>query len=95
MNFGKLTVTPGLRIDDNSTYGTHQTPRLAMNYKANDDFNVYASWSRVFSPPRLNDQFYLVTSRGKITSIGNENLKPEEATPGPGIPVPHGAQDPP
>ena len=78
MNFGKLTVTPGLRIDDNSTYGTHQTPRLAMNYKANDDFNVYASWSRVFSPPRLNDQFYLVTSRGKITSIGNENLKPEE-----------------
>ena len=33
MNFGKLTVTPGLRIDDNSTYGTHQTPRLAMNYK--------------------------------------------------------------
>ena len=48
MNFGKLTVTPGLRIDDNSTYGTHQTPRLAMNYKANDDFNVYASWSRVF-----------------------------------------------
>ena len=77
MTFGKLTVTPGLRLDDNSTYGVHQTPRLAVNYKANDDFNVYASWSRVFSPPRLNDQFYVTTSRGKITAMGNEDLQPE------------------
>ena len=77
MNFGKWTVTPGLRLDDNSTYGVHQTPRLAVNYKASDDFNVYASWSRVFSPPRLNDQFYVTTSRGKITAMGNEDLQPE------------------
>ena len=77
MSFGKLTVTPGLRLDDNSTYGVHQTPRLAVNYKASDDFNVYASWSRVFSPPRLNDQFYVTTSRGKITAMGNEDLQPE------------------
>jgi vitamin B12 transporter len=48
-----------------------------MNYKANDAFNVYASWGRVFSPPRLNDQFYVTTSRG-ITSQGNEDLQPEE-----------------
>ena len=77
MSFGKLTVTPGLRLDDNSTYGVHQTPRLAVNYKANDDFNVYASWSRIFSPPRLNDQFYMTTSGGKVTSKGNEDLEPE------------------
>lgn len=78
LTFGKFTVTPGLRWDRNSTFGSHQTPRLAMNYKANDAFNVYASWGRVFSPPRLNDQFYMTTSRGKITSQGNENLQPEE-----------------
>lgn len=78
LTFGKFTVTPGLRWDWNSTFGSHQTPRLAMNYKANDAFNVYASWGRVFSPPRLNDQFYMTTSRGKITSQGNENLQPEE-----------------
>lgn len=78
LTFGKFTVTPGLRWDRNSTFGTHQTPRLAMNYKANDAFNVYASWSRFFSPPRLNDQFYVTTSRGKVTSQGNENLQPEE-----------------
>ena len=78
LTFGKFTVTPGLRWDNSSTYGVHQTPRLAMNYKANDAFNVYASWGRVFSPPRLNDQFYMTTSRGKITSQGNENLQPEE-----------------
>lgn len=78
LTFGKFTVTPGLRWDRNSTFGSHQTPRLAMNYKANDAFNVYASWGRVFSPPRLNDQFYMTTFRGKITSQGNENLQPEE-----------------
>lgn len=78
LTFGKFTVTPGLRWDNSSTYGVHQTPRLAMNYKANDAFNIYASWGRVFSPPRLNDQFYMTTSRGKITSQGNENLQPEE-----------------
>lgn len=78
LTFGKFTVTPGLRWDWNSTFGSHQTPRLAMNYKANDAFNIYASWGRVFSPPRLNDQFYMTTSRGKITSQGNENLQPEE-----------------
>lgn len=78
LTFGKFTVTPGLRWDWNSTFGSHQTPRLAMNYKANKDFNVYASWGRVFSPPRLNDQFYMTTSRGQITSQGNENLQPEE-----------------
>lgn len=73
LTFGKFTVTPGLRWDRNSTFGSHQTPRLAMNYKANDAFNVYASWGRVFSPPRLNDQFYITS-----TSHGNENLQPEE-----------------
>lgn len=78
LTFGKFTVTPGLRWDRNSTFGSHQTPRLAINYKANDAFNVYASWGRVFSPPRLNDQFYMTTSRGQITSQGNENLQPEE-----------------
>lgn len=78
LTFGKFTVTPGLRWDRNSTFGSHQTPRLAMNYKANDAFNIYASWGRVFSPPRLNDQFYMTTSRGQIMSQGNENLQPEE-----------------
>ena len=73
LTFGKFTVTPGLRWDRNSTFGSHQTPRLAMNYKANDAFNVYTSWGRVFSPPRLNDQFYITS-----TSHGNENLQPEE-----------------
>ena len=78
LTFGKFTVTPGLRWDRNSPFGSHPTPRLARKYKANDAFNVYASWGRVFSPPRLNDQFYMTTSRGQITSQGNENLQPEE-----------------
>ncbi len=30
LTFGKFTVTPGLRWDWNSTFGSHQTPRLVL-----------------------------------------------------------------
>lgn len=71
-NIGKWTLTPGLRVDDNSTYGTHYTPRLAVDYQANDKVKVYASMARVFAPPRLNDQFYFTGS-----TAGNRDLEPE------------------
>ncbi len=58
MQLGKWMVTPGVRYDHNSDYGTHTTPRIAVNYKANDAFNVYGNWDRVFNPPRFNDLYY-------------------------------------
>lgn len=58
MQLGKWTVTPGVRYDHNSDYGTHTTPRIAVNYKANDAFNVYGNWGRVFNAPRFNDLYY-------------------------------------
>lgn len=76
ITMGKWTVTPGLRIDDNSQFGVHRTPRVAMNYKANDKVNIYANWSRVFAAPKLNDLYYWLQT-GKKTSTGNPDLQPE------------------
>lgn len=56
--FNKWTITPGLRLDDNSNFGFHKTPRLAVEYRASGTFNAYASWSRVYTAPRLNDMYY-------------------------------------
>lgn len=75
MTFGKLNITPGVRLDDNSEFGFHKTPRLAVNYQPNEKWNVYANWSRVFAAPKLNDLYYCLV--GRKTSKGNPDLKPE------------------
>lgn len=75
MQLGKWTVTPGVRYDHNSDYGTHTTPRIAVNYKANDAFNVYGNWGRVFNAPRFNDLYYYKQSQYKGNlSISRGNL---------------------
>ena len=76
MTFGKLNITPGIRLDDNSEFGFHKTPRIAVNYQANDKWNVYANWSRVFAAPKLNDLYYYLVSPDKI-SKGDPDLKAE------------------
>lgn len=75
MTFGKLNVTPGIRLDDNSEFGFHKTPRLAMNYEPNEKWNIYANWSRVFAAPKLNDLYYYLV--GKKVSQGDPNLRAE------------------
>lgn len=72
IDWGKLTITPGIRVDDNSQFGVHKTPRLAVNYQANSKFNAYANWGRVFAAPKLNDLYY-----NSSTSKGNLYLQPE------------------
>ena len=77
MTFGKLNITPGIRLDDNSEFGFHKTPRIAMNYQPNEKWNVYANWSRVFSAPKLNDLYYhVMIKRGSIRQ--SDSWKPED-----------------
>lgn len=76
IDWGKLTVTPGIRVDDNSQFGVHKTPRLAVNYRANSKFNAYANWGRVFAAPKLNDLYYYLVGDNKV-SYGDPNLRPE------------------
>lgn len=66
----KWTLTPGLRLDHHSAFGTHTSPHMSVGYDVNDKTNVYLAYNRFFVAPsayQLYDQY-----------SGNANLKPEQ-----------------
>lgn len=65
----KWTLIPGVRVDIHSEAGTHWSPKIALNYKADDKTNIYANWGKVFKSPTVDDMY---TGWG-----GNPDLKPE------------------
>ena len=54
----KWTLVPGMRMDNHSAFGTHWSPKVAINYLADADTQVYASWGRVFKAPTADDLYY-------------------------------------
>ena len=70
----KWFLVPGLRMDHHNAFGTHWTPKLAVNYRADKQTKVYASWGRVFKAPTADDLYY---TRPDYGMYGNPNLKPE------------------
>ena len=65
----KWTVTPGIRVDHHSSFGTHTSPSISLGYDVNAKTNVYAAYKEYFlapTPYQLFDGFN-----------GNRNLKPE------------------
>lgn len=68
----KWTLVPGVRMDSHSAFGAHWSPKVAVNYLADADTQVYASWGRVFRAPTADDLYY---NAGILHS--NPNLKEE------------------
>lgn len=68
----KWTVIPGVRVDIHSEAGTHWSPKIALNYKADDKTNIYTNWGKVFKSPTADDMFYNAWGL-----YGNPDLKPE------------------
>lgn len=68
----KWTLVPGMRMDNHSMFGTHWSPKVAINYLADADTQVYASWGRVFKAPTADDLYY-----NNYGCVGNPNLRPE------------------
>lgn len=73
----KWTLVPGLRFDDHNRAGSHWTPKLAVNYRAEEGTQVYASWGRVFRAPSADDLFYTEDWGFGMGMYGNPNLRPE------------------
>ncbi len=71
----KWTLVPGLRMDNHSMFGTHWSPKIAVNYLADADTQIYASWGRVFKAPTADDLYYHIP--GPYGMFGDPNLKPE------------------
>lgn len=68
----KWTMVPGVRMDHHSEFGTHWSPKIALNYLADKDTHVYASWGKVFKAPTMDDLYY-----NSYGYYGNTNLNPE------------------
>jgi vitamin B12 transporter len=74
----KWSFVPGIRLDHHNMFGNHWTPKAALNYKANDKTQLYASWGRVFRAPTSDDLYwYQDFGYGMYNMYGNPNLKPE------------------
>jgi vitamin B12 transporter len=71
----KWTVTPGVRYDHHSKFGGQTSPKLNVNYSADNTTDIYVSYNRVFKAPTLDDLYYYMPSWGYY---GDPNLKPEK-----------------
>lgn len=63
----RWSLTPGVRVDHNSQFGTHTSPSISVGYDANDRTHYYASWKEFFVAPNLYHLY---------SSYGDPNLDP-------------------
>ena len=79
-----LTLTMGLRYDDNERYGSHVTPRLYAVWHANPALTIKGGVSGGYKTPTLKQAdsniFEPSGGDGRARDQGNTNLKPEEST---------------
>lgn len=68
----KWVFIPGVRMDHHDAFGTHWSPKAALNYRPEQNTKVYASWGRVFKAPTADDMYYV-----DAYTHGNPNLDPE------------------
>lgn len=62
-------ITPGVRVDHHSMFGTHTSPSVSIGYKQNDRTNYYLNYKSFFVAPNMSKLY------GRY---GNPDLKPQE-----------------
>ncbi len=70
----KLDVTPGIAMTYFSDFKFHAFPGFDLGYQVNDQVKLYANVGYTYRIPTYTDLFY-----SDPTTLGNENLSPEEA----------------
>ena len=70
----QLDVTPGVALNYFSDFKFHTFPGIDIGYRFNNDFKTYANFGYTYRIPTYTDLFY-----ADRTSIGNEDLDPEQA----------------
>ena len=69
-----LDVTPGIAITYYSDFKFHAFPGIDIGYKINNQLKAYANIGYTYRIPTYTDLYY-----SNPTTLGNENLDPEEA----------------
>jgi vitamin B12 transporter len=70
----KLDLTPGIAVNYFSDFKFHAFPGIDLGYQINSNLKVYANAGYTYRIPTYTDLFY-----SDPTTLGNENLNPEEA----------------
>ena len=70
----KLDVTPGIAATYFSDFKFHAFPGIDLGYNINDYIKIYANAGYTYRIPTYTDLYY-----SDPTTLGNENLDPEEA----------------
>ena len=65
----ELKLTAGIRHDNNSSFGSHNSPSVSLGYDIDPVTHAYASYSAYFLTPSPSNLY--------STRYGNPNLKPE------------------
>ncbi|MCE5324526.1 TonB-dependent receptor [bacterium] len=71
-----LKLVGGIRLDDYSTFGTHSSPRTAVIYQPTHSDTLKLLYGTAFRAPN----FYEMDYCDGVTTIGNQNLQPENLT---------------
>ena len=72
-------ITPGIRVDHHSQFGTHTSPSLSIGYKQNEKTNYYVNYKSFFVAPSLYQLYAPGSYYGSYYyPVGNKNLKPQE-----------------
>ncbi|HEY6140471.1 MAG TPA: TonB-dependent receptor [Thermoanaerobaculia bacterium] len=69
---GSLLFTAGARVDRNSRFGSHTSPRLSAAYRVNDQWRMRAAAGQAFRAPSTGELAF--------PFYGNPDLKPETST---------------
>jgi vitamin B12 transporter len=69
-----VDITPGIAANYFSDFGTHSFPGIDLGWQLNPKLRVYGNTGATFRIPTFTDLFY-----SDRTTLGNSNLKPEEA----------------
>ena len=70
----KLDITPGIAASYFSDFKFHAFPGIDLGYEINEVFKIYANAGYTYRIPTYTDLYY-----SDPTTLGNENLEPEEA----------------
>ncbi len=73
----RFDITPGVAVNYFSDFKFHAFPGMDLGFQANDNLKVYANVGYTYRIPTYTDLFY-----SDPTTLGNENLNPEEAFSG-------------
>lgn len=69
-----LDLTPGVALTYYSDFKFHGFPGIDIGYRVNSKFKIYGNLGYTYRVPTYTDLFY-----SDPTTLGNENLNPEEA----------------